>query len=124
MSVAANQGTLVKLEGAPLKPVALLAAPAIAAPKQDEKIKQATIPVMFAAVKGAKGYVVEVAKNPEMTHIALEVTTDKTTPQIPGPATDGPYYLRVSALNKLDLEGARSEVRTIYYRFRMKSVGE
>ncbi len=124
VSVAADQGTLVKAGEAPLEPVALLAAPVVDAPKQDEKIKQETIPVRFSAIDGAKGYVIEMAKNPEMTHITIEVTTDKTTSQIPGPATDGPYYLRVSAVNTLDLEGARSEVRTIYYRFRMKGVGE
>ena len=117
--LAAQEATLVKLGEAPKAPVKMLPAPVFALPAHEGRIKTEKIPIKLGAVEGAKGYVIELARNPQVTHVAAEVTTDKTAFDLPGPTTDGPYYLRVSALNELGLAGALSEVRTVFYQFRM-----
>ncbi len=121
VAVSANQGALVKMGEAPAEPVAILAAPAVLAPAKEERIAAETITVRFKPVPDAKRYLVQLARNPQGTYIAAEVATDKPSAQLPGPATDGPYYLIVRAVNALDLPGGPSAARTIFYLFHSKS---
>jgi len=117
VSLSADQATLVKMGSAPAKPVQMLSAPGLTAPASQAKITTQDIPVTFAQVEGAKRYLVELAKNPQFTHIVAEVFSDATTVSVPGPATVGPYYVRVSAVNDLGLQGKLSEVRMVSYVF-------
>jgi hypothetical protein len=102
---------------APAKPVQMLSAPSLTAPANQAKITTQDIPVTVAKVEGAKRYLVELARNPQFTHIVAEVYSDGVTLSIPSPPTPGPYYVRVSAVNDLGLQGKLSEVRMVSYVF-------
>lgn len=118
ISLRAGQATLIRTNEAPAQVSQMLDAPLLAAPEQEDRIKTKTIGVEYAKVHGGERYLVELARNPKFTYIVAETCTPETAVELPGPTTDGPYYLRVSALDEAGLLGRPSNVVTLFYEYR------
>jgi hypothetical protein len=120
VAVNAGQGTLIEAGQPPADPSSLPAAPKISAPAASEEILLKDIACAWNAVEEVDGYHLEIVKNPKFKDIVADVTTDKAQATASGPATDGPYYVRVSAFNSSGLEGMPSDTLTIMYLFHDK----
>ena len=116
VSLSAEQTTMAEMGVAPAEPERMLAAPALSAPEDQQVIRTEKVQVRFAAVEGAKGYLVEMAQNGKFTHVVAEATGEGTSIDVALPK-DYRLWIRVSALNALGLQGKPSEVHTVSYVF-------
>lgn len=115
MSLSHGQAVLVGANEAPTAGVDMIDAPIMTRPEPEDRVKTATIGVEYLEVKHARQYLVELARNPKFTYIVAEAYASGTTVDLPGPSTDGPYYLRASAVDNAGLLGKRSDVVTLFY---------
>jgi len=111
-----NEGALVPADQEPIQKLDVLLAPVPQAPPQDETAIAGQVLLQWTAVAEATGYWLEIASDPQFNRM---VTTERGFPQTQFEADSlapGIYYWRVSALDRYDLPGARSNTRRLEIR--------
>jgi hypothetical protein len=93
-------------------PIALLAAPHLAATNSGQPIFPST-QIALAEVPNARAYHVQLATDPELMNSIVETNANSATLALDGIA-DGQYYVRLTAIDRFGLEGmARIEAITL-----------
>ncbi len=111
VALGENEGTLVRRGRPPSPKLAVLTAPNLASPADDEIIFVADVPLAWEVVDGAAGYWLEVAADPgfnRMTQSRWGLLEPLHT--IEG-LDVGVHYWRTAALDNFGLPGGRSEAR-------------
>ncbi len=101
-SVAAGFGTRVKDNQPPLRPRRLLEPPAVN--PLPERIRQLNWPVIWVADPEASAYRAEIATEEQFATILWQQRGEYARVALPD-LPDGPYYMRVRAIDELGLEG-------------------
>jgi hypothetical protein len=108
VSVAEKQGSQMDQNGIPEPPRDLLAGPDVDQPRFGPLPADGTL--KWAAVGGAKGYAVEMARDAEFVLALRTESAAGTTLAAPGDLAPGKWFWRVAALDKDDFRGNPSKV--------------
>lgn len=109
VTIKKNEGTIVRNNQAPLKPVKLLSAPQFYSSKNDTIIYKNNFIINFKSVTGAKKYKIEYSKAYNFDH---DVSTSEIsdTRLLLTKLAVGTTYVRVQSIDELGLKGPFSEV--------------
>ncbi len=102
INVSAGLGTMIEKGKAPIKPVKLLSPPSIITHK---KIFEKNPVITWNKVKNASQYNVQISKVKDFKSILWQKVESKNSVNIPINNTDDLYYFRVTAIDKLGIEG-------------------
>lgn len=102
VNVSQGLGTMIEKGKAPIKPVKLLSPPLITTHK---KIFEKKPIIRWNKVKNASKYNVQISKEKNFKSILWQKIDKKNNVTIPISNTDDLYYFRVTAIDKLGIEG-------------------
>ena len=102
ISVAGGLGTRIKQGEAPIKPVKLLSSPNIISIGQTY---YKTPNIEWAQLDKAKSYNIQIAKTASFKGILWQKIVNTNNTEMPTDMVDGLYHFRVSAIDKLGIEG-------------------
>lgn len=116
VELARNQGTRVASGRAPTAPQDLLAAPVPVAPDQAATLGAATVVIRWTAVRGARGYAVDVATDATFATLVAQQADLGATQLALQSLAEGTYYWRVAAVDDGGFPGPRSPSRSFRVR--------